>query len=53
MKVKNLPQKWDLYKYTGLPHFNEWPAGAEISALYKKWIEKQKLREDGRFQQVY
>lgn len=42
MKVKNLPGKWDLYKYTGLPYYNDWQEGAEANALLEQMTQKQK-----------
>lgn len=36
MKIDNLPQKWNLYKFTGLPYFKNWPEGAEVNRLYEE-----------------
>lgn len=36
MKVNNLPKKWNLYKFTGLPYFNTWPEGIKVSKLYEE-----------------
>ncbi len=36
MKADNLPQKWNLYKFTGLPYFNYWPEGAKANKFYEE-----------------
>ena len=36
MKVNNLPQKWNLYKFTGLPYFNAWSEGAKANQYYEE-----------------
>ncbi len=36
MKVDNLPQKWNLYKFTGLPYFNAWSEGAKANKSYEE-----------------
>ena len=36
MKIGNLPQKWNLYKFTGLPYFNNCPEGVDANKLYEE-----------------
>lgn len=42
MKIDNLPQKWNLYKLTGLPYFNAWPEGANANEVYEEMERKYK-----------
>lgn len=36
MKVDNLPKKWNLYKFTGLPYFNNWAKGIKANEYYEQ-----------------
>lgn len=36
MNEYNLPQKWNLYNFTGLPDFNNWNEGAQANATYNQ-----------------
>lgn len=40
MNEYNLPQKWDIYKFTGLPYFNNWEEGAQANTIYNQTKEK-------------
>lgn len=36
MKADNLPKKWNLYKFTGLPYFNNWTEGVKANEYYEQ-----------------
>ncbi|MBO1721914.1 hypothetical protein HJV72_14550 [Extibacter sp. GGCC_0201] len=40
MNEYNLPQKWNLYNFTGLPLFDNWDEGAEANAVYNQKKER-------------
>ena len=40
MNGYNLPQKWNLYNFTGLPDFDNWDEGAQANAIYNQRKEK-------------
>lgn len=40
MNEYNLPQKWNLYNFTGLPDFNNWDEGAQANAIYNQRKEE-------------
>lgn len=40
MKEYKLPQKWDVYEFTGLPYFNDWDNGIQANAIYDEKKEK-------------
>lgn len=40
MNEYSLPQKWNLYNFTGLPDFDNWDEGAQANAIYNQKKEQ-------------
>lgn len=51
MKVNNLPKKWNLYKFTGLPYFNTWSEGTKVNKLYEE--KKKEYDEIGKKGKIF